>query len=345
MSTYVKAIEQIQKGNLQPLYLLYGTETYMIEDVIQTLTDRVLSPDEKEFNFSQYDLTETPVQAGIEDAKTASFFGNQKVIVLKHAYFLTGQKSKESIDHDLSQLERYVEEGLSDDILIITVESQKLDERKKIVKRLKKQATVIEAAPLEHSAQVEWLNKLASKWTVQFEPRALEHFLSITAPDLHIRKNEVEKCALFAGEGGVITESMVDQLVPKSLEDNVFTLIDRVSEGNTEKALVLYDELMNSGEEPIKITVLLARQLRMMSLVLDMDHRGYSQQKMAGTIGVPPFVVGKIRNKAKGLQSTAIYRALFDLAEVDYKMKQGLVEKDTALKLYIATLPGTLATK
>ncbi|MBM7633777.1 DNA polymerase III subunit delta [Geomicrobium sediminis] len=339
MTSYIEAKKDINRGKLSRVYLIYGMETYMIDDLTQSIVKQVLREDDAEFNLSQYDLRDTAIQVGLEDIETPSFFGTEKVIVMKHAFLLTGQKRKDSAEHDLRQFERYLDkENQENDYVIFTVEAEKLDERKKIVKKLKKHATVVQAAPLAGTELERFVNSQAKQYDVTFLDEAITLFLEVTTPDLQARKTEIEKLALYVGPGGTITKDTVNELVSKSLEDNVFTLIDAISSGQAERALMMYQDLVFQGEEPIKLVALIGRQIRMMSLIIDMEERGYSQQKMAQGLGVPPFVVGKIRKKTTGLNPRALHEALSTLAEVDYKMKTGYADKETAMVTYIARL-------
>ena len=66
--------KQIKRNEILPLYLLYGKESFLINETKQLLTDQVLREEDAEFNLSIYDLNETPIETAIEDAETLAFF-------------------------------------------------------------------------------------------------------------------------------------------------------------------------------------------------------------------------------------------------------------------------------
>ncbi|MDQ7864102.1 hypothetical protein RCO48_32545 [Peribacillus frigoritolerans] len=57
--------------------MLYGTEAYLINETKQLLIENVLHEDEMDFNFSQFDLEETPVETALEDVETLPFIGGK----------------------------------------------------------------------------------------------------------------------------------------------------------------------------------------------------------------------------------------------------------------------------
>ena len=115
-------------------YLIYGNDYSLIKREIDKIT--------KDINdVTTYDLSLEKVDNLLNDASVISMFGDKKVLIGENALFLSTTSS--SINHDLDYLERYLEDDNHDNIVIFTLNENKLDERKKIVKLLKKRVTVI----------------------------------------------------------------------------------------------------------------------------------------------------------------------------------------------------------
>ncbi|QQK75804.1 DNA polymerase III subunit delta [Salicibibacter cibarius] len=343
MSTYLQTKEKITAGHFSSIYFFYGTETYMMDDLVWQISRHALGDTERDFNFSQFDMRDVPVQEGIEEAETVSFFGPGRVIVFQHARFLTGAKDKDMPLHDLKRLETFLNDPPPENIVVFAVESQKVDERKKIVKKLKDVGETVEASPLQGDRLKQWIREKAKEENISLTAEAIDELLGRSNSDLLTLEKEIQKCAQYVNFNGEINASIVRALVPRSLEDNIFQLIDAVSDNYTAKALQLFDDLLRNGEEPIKIIALIGRQFRLLNLAAEMDKRGYSQQKIARQLGVPPFVAKRLSAKAKTVKGEAVGRALSLIAETDYKMKQGAVEKKSGVALLIARLPRVLA--
>lgn len=83
--------KKIKKKQFAPLYLLYGTEAFFINETIKLITTEALEED-REFNVVTYDLEEAYLEDVVEDARTLPFFGERKVLLIKSPLFLTSQK-------------------------------------------------------------------------------------------------------------------------------------------------------------------------------------------------------------------------------------------------------------
>src|SRR6476619_6776537 len=119
--------KQIKQQQIAPIYLLYGTEAFLINETKQLLLNQILKEDEKDFNFSVYDLEETPIEVAIEDADTFPFLGEKKVLFLHNPYFLTAEKHKEKVEHNVSRLEAYLKEPAPYSVLVLSAPYEKLD--------------------------------------------------------------------------------------------------------------------------------------------------------------------------------------------------------------------------
>ncbi|MGV2541476.1 DNA polymerase III subunit delta, partial [Bacillus pumilus] len=82
------------------------------------------------------------------DAEPFLFMGERRHAVIKNPYFITAEKKKEKIEHELSVLEAYLEQQADYTILVLLDQCEKLDERKKITKLLQKNAAMVEAKEL-----------------------------------------------------------------------------------------------------------------------------------------------------------------------------------------------------
>ncbi|MGC3625447.1 DNA polymerase III subunit delta, partial [Enterococcus faecium] len=76
---------------------------------------------------------------------------------------------------------------------------------------------------------------------------------------------------------------VVEELVPKPLEHNIFDLTEFILKGKTEQALRLYEDFVMQGEETIKINAILLSQLRLFLLTKFLVKIGYQQANIAET--------------------------------------------------------------
>lgn len=330
--------KQIRQNNIAPVYLLFGTEAFLINETKQLLLRTVLKDEEKEFNYSVYDLEETSIDEALEDAETFPFLGEKKIVFLHNPLFLTAEKKKEKVEHNLSKLEAYLHQPAPYTVLVISAPYEKLDERKKITKELKKNAVIVEAKKLNEHELNNWLKDRAKTNGIDITQEAIDLMLALVGTNLFMLTSEIDKLALYSNGKQTIDAELVDKLVSRSLEQNVFTLIDKIVQRKLEEALRIYYDLLKQNEEPIKILALIAGQFRLIYQVKELSRRGYGQQQIAGFIKTHPFRVKLAAAQAGKFTDEELTSFIKMLADADFQMKTGGMNKSLLIEMLLFKL-------
>ena len=330
--------KKIKKKDIAPIYLLYGTEAFLINETKQLLLNQILDEEDKDFNFSAYDLEETPVDFALEDAETFPFLGEKKVVFLHNPVFLTAEKTKEKVEHNLAKLEAYLKEPAPYTVMVISAPYEKLDERKKITKELKRNAELVEAKKLSEHELKKWVKERARSNGLEFEEKAIDQLLSLAGTNMFMLSSEVDKLSLYAAEQKRIDSELVEKLVARTLEQNIFTLIERVVQRRLDEALRIYYDLLKQNEEPIKILALLSGQFRLIYQVKELSRRGYGQQQIAGYLRIHPFRVKLALGQAGSFTDEELANLMEMLAEADYQMKTGGMNKSLLIEMLLFRL-------
>lgn len=330
--------KKIKQKKIAPVYLLYGTEAFLINETKQLLLNTILKEEEKEFNFSVYDLEETPVEEALEDAETFPFMGEKKIVFLHNPSFLTTEKKKEKVEHNLSRLEAYLHEPAPYTVLVFSAPYEKLDERKKITKELKRNAAIVEAKKLNEQELINWVKERAKASGIEFTQEAIDLMLALVGTNLFMLTSEVDKLALYASDNEKIDTEIVEKLVARSLEQNVFALIDKVVQRKLDEALRIYYDLLKQNEEPIKILALIAGQFRLIYQVKELSRRGYGQQQIASYIKIHPFRVKLAASQAGKFTDEELTAFMNLLADADYQMKTGGMNKSLLVEMLLFKL-------
>lgn len=330
---FLKIWKEIKNKKFAPLYLLYGKEEFLIEETKNLIIREALEDDTIDLNLNTYDMEEINVAAAIEDCETIPFFGERKIVIVQNPFFLTAEKGKEKIEHDLPVLENYITNPVPTTILIIIAPYEKLDERKRLTKALKKQAVVLDAQELSEKDTIQWIRQYIDERGGKIQLAAAEKIFQMVGPHLGLIHHELNKLLLYADDVE-IDDMMVEELVARSLEENIFSLVDHVVKKRLDHVLEIYSDLLKLNEEPIKITALIASQLRLLYQVKTLLKKGYSQNQIASRLKVHPYRVKLAMGKAKQFSLQKILEMLEDLAEIDYQMKTGGGDKEKLLELF-----------
>jgi len=85
--------KSISSGQIDPVYLIVGNESYFIEKTLDLLKASLTQAGELELSF--IDMDEVTVDHAIDEADNIPFFSNRKLIIAKNASFLkTAERSK-----------------------------------------------------------------------------------------------------------------------------------------------------------------------------------------------------------------------------------------------------------
>lgn len=332
------AIKEIKAGKISPLYLCYGTEKYQIKEFIKLLQDRLVDRDQREFAVATYDLLETPIEVVVEEAETLPFLVPRKLILVRDSSLFMAGKEGGKIEHKIETLHTYMDNPAEHSVVVFLVNGEKLDERKKIVKAIKSAGTVLSFAPMGQNELVEWVVREVGKRNSRISREAAETLIGASGVHMTSLAVEVDKLCLYAGEGGLIDVSVVEQLVARSTEQNVFAMVEHIANLRLDKALEIFYELLKQREEPIKIAALIARQFRIMLQVKDLARQSYSQQQIASQLALHPYAVKIAGEQARKFEVAKLKEIVNELAELDYKMKSGGIEKVLGLELFLLKL-------
>ncbi|WP_188453602.1 DNA polymerase III subunit delta [Virgibacillus oceani] len=335
--TYLDVLKQVKNKQISPVYLLYGTEAFFIQNLKKQITKAVLPAGDYE-NLSAYDLAETPIQEVITDAETYPFFGERKLIIAQNPTFLKTKSEKLPFEHDVEALQNYLAQPAESSVVVIIAPFEKIDERKKVSKLLKKNGTVAVCSPIKEHDISKWIKNLTDNVKITIAPDAYDVLEMELAANLHLLQNEISKLALFVGEGGTVTRDIAENLISHTSNSSSLRLVDAVIERDLRKAISIFKDLEKMKEEPIALIGLLAFQFRTILRVKLLKQKGYSQPQMQKQLGAHPYVIKVAMGREQRFTTIALQEILNKLAEADATMKQGKMEKEIAFELLLYDL-------
>ncbi|MNJ75768.1 DNA polymerase III subunit delta [compost metagenome] len=72
--------------------------------------------------------------------------------------------------------------------------------------------------------------------------------------------------------------------------------------------------------------------------VKELGRQSYSQQQMASQLGLHPYAVKIAGDQARRFDTAKLREVLSELAQLDYKMKSGGIDKVLGLELFLLKL-------
>ncbi len=329
-----KVWNTIKKGELAPVYLLVGEESYFIDETIKRLKEAMGS--EEELEMTAFDLEEVPVDAVMDEADTIPFFSERKLIIAKNASFLKAtEKGKEKIDHDVKRLETWLSNPSDFSVTVFIAPYEKLDERKKVTKMLKEHVLLVQAETPKEQDLAVWIQGVVKAQGNSITQEAIELLVTMVGANMLQLQMEIDKLTLYLGEGGEITASLVEDLVAKTLEQDAFKMLNAYLANDSVSALSIYHDLLRQKQEPIMLVGLLASNVRTMSNVFYLLKKGYHPQQIAKNLKIHPYRVKLMTEQRHRPSEESLLRALYQLAEVDLQLKSTGGNRERHLELFL----------
>ena len=317
------------------IFVLVGKEHELIQQKKEEIISTVLTVEQQDFNLSVLDMAEISLKDGLADANTSCFMPDEKkVVVLKDCYFLTAEKVKSDIEHNIDELESYIDNPNPDTILILIVPYEKLDGRRKITKTLKKKCHVLEMG-ISDKELPRWVQDQVNQRGYKMDSKACQKLISLIGNNLSTMTQELNKLCLYKMEKKTITEEDVNLLVTKSTEENIFEMIERVSKRQIGAAMQMLKDLYIQKEEPIKIVALLGNQFRNIFHCQNMKGRGFSSGDIASKLKLHPFAVKKAMDQMGLFTNEELQTILCQISELDQQMKSSSADKKLLLDLFL----------
>lgn len=314
------------------IYLIFGDEPYLITS---NLNNIINDSDILSDNIIKYNLDEVDVSLALEEASTISMFDSKKLIICEGCTFLTGENKKE-INHDIDSLIKYINNPFDDVYLIFIVQKEKLDDRKKIVKELKKVSNVIECKKIESHNLNNYIESYFKNNGYSITRDSVIFMINKAGNNLSNLINEADKLMIYKDDDKNISKEDIDNVICKNIEDDIFKLTTAIMNKDKKNIVNIYKELLLKGEEPIKLIVLIANQLRLILQVKLMIRNGYKEREMANIIGEHPYRVKLAISSVFTIDELKKY--LIELHNLDLNIKTGKIDKNFGLELFLLSI-------
>lgn len=311
---------------MNSIYVVQSQDSFLVEKKVEEIKKaHQIEPE----SVSQYDLSEHTLDQVLEDLDTYSLLTFKKCIIMTNPSFLTaeGTKISESL---LTHFEQYLDHPNPDHILIILL--SKLDERKKIGKKLKKVASCCTLTQDAFQYAKEALDEY------QLESGAIPLLVDYCNENISKLHQECEKLKLFCLDQKMISKSDIKTLVEKEIDDSdqtVFSFVNALIEKDKKESLRIYHDLLKLGLDPIAILAMVANQFRFLYQVKGLLQEQKRKDEIAQLLDCHPYRVEKAKINGRSYQEQELLDYLTQLANLDLKIKTGQVNSEEAFLLFI----------
>ena len=209
---------------MKNLILFFGEEKLLIKEEINKIRHKIVPDYLDTVNFIPID-GKTVIEEDILNAcNTVPMVTAKKMVVVYDARFFESGKSRQE-DSGKKQDEFIKKLEMIPDHTYLIFTSLKADKRKKIFKMIKSKGTVREFKTLSLKDKAYWIQQRVEMYGKSVDLKTA-YFIAEFTGDLHQTDNELKKISTFLGEKRKIRQKDLTDIFYKSLEGNVFEMMD-----------------------------------------------------------------------------------------------------------------------
>jgi DNA polymerase-3 subunit delta len=178
----------------------------------------------------------------------------------------------------------------------------------------------------------DWLKARAKRYHAALDAGAARSLAERIGGDLVLADSELAKLATYAGSRRPITAEDVALLTPYSAEANIFKMVDALGERKAQIALRLLGQLLDNGEEPLRVFGMIIRQYRLLIQMREQLDAGLTVNAAGQALGLRDFVTRSLGEQARSYRIEHLERIFDILLETDVAIKTGDFEKTQNVK-------------
>jgi DNA polymerase-3 subunit delta len=312
MDEVKRIVTEIRKGNIRPIYFLFGEEPYFIDKLSDFIGSTVLTEEEKGFNQMVLYGKDITIDDIVGNAKRYPMMAERQVVIVKEAQHLS---------RTIEQLVPYAENPQPSTVLVICYKYKKLDKRKKLYKVIQNNGQLLESKKLYENQVSEWLRK-----NLQTDGHAISHkaamlLVEYLGTDLSRINNELDKLKLALPEQTEITPKHIEEHIGISKDYNNFELKKAIGERDVLKATKIITYFaQNPKDNPFVLTVTLLYSF-FSQLLQYHGLKDHSPKSVASALRINPYFVGEYQTAARNYPMKRVSQIIADLREMDLKGK------------------------
>ncbi|MEK7506465.1 MAG: DNA polymerase III subunit delta [Patescibacteria group bacterium] len=310
------------------IVFLYGKDAYRVKQNADRIVKEYLAKNPNGMGVLRVDLAEGEEKfEKFENAvKTASFFNEKKLIVVKNVF-----SQAEKI---LRDIKKYDLVGDKETILAVCENASQAEmakTSKKLLAQLTAKPSVAKAFnPLAGKQLENWIAKETKTLGLEIEPPAIKQLVLYAGDDVWRLSQEIIKLAnhSFGYDRRLIKTADVELLVTKPASQNIFETIDALGRRDKGKAITLLSRHLAAGDDPHYLFSMFVYQFRNLLRVKDIAAAAGpgGAAAIAQKTGLHPFAVKKMLEQSRQFELGELKRKFSRLAEADIQIKNGLID-------------------
>jgi DNA polymerase-3 subunit delta len=320
----------VARGEVAPLYFIYGEEEFLVERLVQRLLDKIVSADFKDFNFSVFYGKESRAEQIVDSAMTLPMFAQRRVILVKRA----DEMSADAFEQMLS----YLQNPSPDSCIVF--QGAKADQRRKFFLELKKADLLVEFKKMKDDQLAGFIRRETEQCGKKIDPAAAEMIVYYTGNNLRELVAQLDKLASYCGERSTITADDVRAMASDTKIDSVFELAEAMGRRNLARAMRQLQTVLRDTDAPYMLIGALARHFRQLCMVRGLMQKKLSSDEIGRQAKINPYFLKGVLEQARNFRLDEFTGIFSQLHNADVELKSG-GRQQTLLEMLVFSICGS----
>jgi len=301
---------------MKPLYLIAGTDGAKIDETRARLRARA----EREGGSAALEVFEPGEGRGMPDHE-ALLAAIPAMSLMGTRRYLLADGIERWRDKQLEPVIAALGELPPDLTLVLICRDKAAAKLAKAVKVASGEVHEFEAPKAREMPSV--LVREAQQLGFRLEPAAARLLVERMGSNPLRLRNELERLALWAGEGGEVTASDLQEMIADTSEAAVWSLSDALIEGDAAAALRIGERLIGQGENVTGLIYGLASRLRGACAAAAQLEEGIPPKQVESSLKMHPYAAKQLVNRLRDANLADLRMATETLADLELWCRGG----------------------
>lgn len=331
------------------IYFLYGEDTYRSREELRRMIEGARltclaggrvggRTNDNWFDFVRIDASDKQINVFRElkqTTNTVSMFSSKKMMIIENVFDLNESEQEEVLEF-LKKSKIGNDKNIT---LIFWAESA--SSANGLQKYLKSKAECKEFKLLEPIRIKQWIKEFVENQKALIDGQAIDRIINCIGNDLWRLSNELNKLITYKMldvRRPTLTVADTDLFIKPELDLKIFDLVDAIGYKNKAKALKLFNQHINEGDDVYYLLSMIVYQVRNLIKVKTLSQINANTknlQMIANTLNMHPFVARKSEQQADNFTYEELKNIYHQLMTIDIESKLGKSNAQTALELLI----------
>lgn len=307
------------------VYLLFGEETYLVNEALQLIRQKTLQEGAIDFNYDNLFTTEASASQVMDIVETLPVMCERRLVVYRGVHQLK--------DRDWEKLIPAFDNPIDTTTFVLVAD--KIDKRKKYIKKLAEKGTLVELKKPYDNQVAAWIDYIAFQNGIKLDREGIPLVYQMVGNNLTEISSEMKKLKQYLGDRENPSTEEILKVVSQVKIDSVFDLTNAIGRKDRASALTHLANLLEHGENEFAVLSLVLRHIRILAQIKEGSRQGLTGAKLGAKAGVSNFFLKQYVEQARHWNEEKIVATIEALHQTDKALKSSPVSSHIWLDNFI----------